>query len=447
MTESILEQRDTELEQRDMIHQQEAGGLELSRVAVERPIFSAYEVGKTARTAAQLSETTGGQNIVLHEDTRTAAVHDMYQDFPEMDYLPVENSAGRITGYVRRQMFFAALSQNQFMRDLLLKPDMTVAGIMDPRVVCLDSHTRLPEASEVLMNREDEVRFDPFVITHEGEFYGISSVRRVLDALNFYFKQDLIACDCAQRSVMQTGGFGASANEVLQATSKVMPLTGPGGDYAAVFDLDERLTLMVLFDVCGKGLKASQMVATIASAIRTMLEFDRRPEERDLLQFDLGEKLHRLNRLIYDINPEGMYATGVAMLFDRSRKVMQLFDFGHSLVWLKRKNKIYNLCESVEFYSSGGVPFFGIDPDLKMRGKSFQLRAGDALFVCSDGINEAKNRDKEEFGTDAIVQSLLAPGVGNEPAAIISQIETVWNEFRGGYRQLDDVSMLAATVA
>ncbi|MEQ9365103.1 MAG: SpoIIE family protein phosphatase [Leptospirales bacterium] len=438
MTESIIENRDRAKE--------ETQDLIVSRLSPERPIFSAYEVGKTARTAAQLSQATGGRNVVLNEDTPTAQVHDMYQNYPEMDFLPVEDDAGRITGYIRRQMFFAALSQNQFMRDLLLKPDMRVAGIMDPRVVCLDSHTRLPEASEVLMQREDQVRFDPFVITHEGEFYGISSVRRVLDALNFYFKQDLIACDEAQRSVMRTGEFGASADSVLRAASKVEPLTGPGGDYSAVFDLNERLTLMVLFDVCGKGLKASQMVATIATSIRTMLEFDRRPEQLDLLQFDLSAKLHRLNRLVYDINPEGMYATGVAMLFDRSRRVMQLFDFGHSLVWLRRKNKIYNLCDSVEFDASGGVPFFGIDPELRIRGKNFQLRAGDALFVCSDGINEAKNREKEEFGTDAIMETLLSIGDAQDPDSILGEVERVWREFRGGYRQLDDVSMLAATI-
>lgn len=438
MTESILEHSSTMSD--------DSPELVVTPLAFERPIFSAYEVGKTARTAAQISQATGGRSIVLNENTRTSEVHDIYQEYAEMDFLPVENDAGRITGYIRRQMFFAALSQNQFMRDLLLKPDMTVAGIMDPRVICLDSHTRLPEASETLMSREDEVRFDPFVITHEGEFYGISSVRRVLDALNFYFKQDLIACDEAQRSVMQTGGFGASADSVLRAASRVEPLTGPGGDYSAVFDLNERLTLMVLFDVCGKGLKASQMVATIATSIRTMLEFDRRPEELDLLKYDLSAKLHRLNRLVYDINPEGMYATGVAMLFDRSRRVMQLFDFGHSLVWLRRKNKIYNLCDSVEFDASGGVPFFGIDPDLQIRGKSFQLRAGDALFVCSDGINEAKNREKEEFGVDAIMETLLAIGDAREPEAILGEVDRVWREFRGGYRQLDDVSMLAATI-
>lgn len=413
----------------------------------ERPIFSAYEVGKTARTAAQLTQATGGRSLcLLSEDTRTAELHDMYQEFPELDYLPVENAEGRITGYIRRQMFFAALSQNQFMRDLLLKPDMTVAGIMDPRVVCLDSHTRLPEASEVLMQREDEVRFDPFVVTHEGEFYGISSVRRVLDALNFYFKQDLIACDEAQRSVMSTVGFGASADPTLRAACRVSPLTGPGGDYAAVFDLNERLTLMVLFDVCGKGLKAAQMVTAIATAMRTMLEFERRPETVDLAQFDLSAKLKRLNSLLYEITPEGMYATGVAMLFDRSRRVMQLYDFGHSLVWLRRKHKIYNLCDNAEFDASGGVPFFGINPDLNVRGKSFQLRPGDSLFVCSDGINEAKNRDKAEFGTDAIMETLLAMNGTGGPEAVLNEVERVWREFRAGYRQLDDVSMLAALV-
>ena len=412
----------------------------------ERTIFSAYEVGKTARTAAQLQQLSGGREVVLDESTPTTAVHEIYQNEPGADFLPIQNEAGRITGYIRRQMFFAALSQNQFTRDLLLKPGMTVAGIMDPRVVCLDAFTRLPEASEALMRRDEEVRFDPFVVTHEGEFYGISSVRRVLDALNFYFKQDLLACDDAQRSVMRSAAFmGAAADSILRAETRVQPLTGPGGDYAAVFDLNERLSLMVLFDVCGKGLKAAQMVTTIATALRTMLEFDSQRRTAGLGQFDLTGKLAHLNRIVYETTPEEMYATGVVLLFDRLRKVVQVFDFGHSLVWLRRKHRIHNLCDDLEFDSTVGVPFFGIDADLRVAPRNFQLRAGDCLFVCSDGVTEARNREREEFGVDAIMESLLAAETSS-PDAVLDTVEASWLEFRAGYRQLDDVSMLAAVI-
>ncbi len=427
--------------------QSESGG----RRGRDRPIFSAYEVGKTARTVHELERLTAGRAVVLNENTTTTELHELYQQFPEVDYLAVRRDDGRITGYLRKQMFFAALSQNQFTRDLLLKPNTPVSGVMETRVVTLDSHTRLSDASRILMGRDEEIRFDPFVVLHEGEFYGVSSVRRVLDALNYYFSQDLEACNDAQEQVLDNStyrppvGTGQAVEHTMQAAVRVLPLTGPGGDYGAVYELSENLTLLLLFDVCGKGLKAAQMVLSIATAVRTMLEFNGRPVT-DFQSFDLGGRLTTLNRMIFETTPEGMYATGVAMLYEKNHRILQLYDYGHALVWLRRKDKIYNLCESIEFDATNGVPFFGIDPHLRVRGKNFQLRPDDTLFVCSDGINEAKNPEKEEFGMDHINRTLLELPAGSAPGDVLDHVLRRWEEFRNGYRKLDDVSMLAATI-
>ena len=109
---------------------------------------------------------------------------------------------GEICGYIRRQMFLASLSQNNYSRELLLRQEMRVAGLMDPRPICLDAYTNLSEASDILMKRDDSVRFDPFIVLLENKYYGISSVRRVLDSVNYYFNLDLKACQEAQERLM-----------------------------------------------------------------------------------------------------------------------------------------------------------------------------------------------------------------------------------------------------
>ena len=187
------------------------------------------------------------------------------------------------------------------------------------------------------------------------------------------------------------------------------------------------------------------MVLAIATAFRTMLEFDLE-DPADIQAVDLSDRLNRINAMLCDITPEGMYATGVAMLYDKRSRILQLHDYGHSLVWLKRKNKVYNLAENIVFDAADSVPFFGIDRNVRLNSKNFLLRPGDLLFVCSDGINEAKNPQKEELGVDRINQYLLQCEPEDGPEAALRLLKEQWTLFRDGYRKLDDVSMLAAVI-
>ena len=61
----------------------------------------------------------------------------------------------------------------------------------------------LSEASEVLMRRDEELRFDPFVVTWCGDFFGTSTVQRVIEGLNRFLIMDSQACDRMQKRIME----------------------------------------------------------------------------------------------------------------------------------------------------------------------------------------------------------------------------------------------------
>lgn len=413
-----------------------------ARRTQERLVFSAYELGKTAITAQEIARQSGGERSIITEDTPTAAVMEVYREFPAADFFPVFNAERRVTGYIRRQMFYAALSQNQFTRDVLLKADVTVASLMDPRVLMIDAFTRLPQASDMLMAREEAIRFDPFVITLDGEYYGISTVRRVLDALNYYFHQDLEACNQAQRAAQRAPEDAVELR--LASAAKVASLAGPGGDYAGVFELSESLTLLSIFDVCGKGLKASQMALAIASSLRSMLAFAP-PSGADIAAYDLGARLRMLNRLIVDSTAEDMYASGDVMLYDKRTRVLQIHDYGHAMVFLRRGKRVYNLCDGMDAPRGGVAPFFGITPDLTAPYRNYLLRPGDVLCACTDGVTEQRNALGAEFGVEGLRRALLSlPIDESDPERLLHGLEDAWARFRGGFRITDDRSWLVA---
>lgn len=430
-----------EVEERPQPTQAGAGPAPQSRRSSERPIFSAYEVGKIAVPVERIiAEELGGHTPVLTEDTPTLEVFELYRNYPRADFFPVKSRDGKIAGYLRRQMFFAALSQNDFTRDLLLKPNVSIGSLMDPRVAIIDAWTRLSDASDRLMAREEEIRFDPFVITLDGEVMGISSVRRLLEGLNKYLRMDMEACARAQRSLLDSPPLQKVEN-LAQTYVSVLPLADPGGDIAGVVELSERLTLLYLFDVCGKGLPASQMTLVIGAAIRSLFS-EPVSQDADLLRLGLSQRLQRFNRLVSEITPETNYATGIVAAYDKQTRVLQLFDYGHALAYLRRGSRVFSLCEGLEGDQSGEPPFFGISAETRAPVRNFQLRRGDLFMLCSDGIAEQKNEDGVDWGPRGICAALRCVDPEQPLDAALVWMEASWRAYRGQSRITDDRSWL-----
>lgn len=401
-----------------------------------RTVFSAFQLGKICDPAQSLSRITGGAIEEVTEDTSAAALHELYLKFPQLDFLPVMQN-GRLAGYVRRQMFFAQLSQTRFSRELLLRGDVSVSSIMDPRVAALDAEMTLSEASLALMARQESVRFDPFVILHETRVIGTATVQKVIEGLNRYLHLDFQACDLSQKRVMEP--MKRFVENPVRYSVLVEPLIAPGGDYADFIELSERYSLGVLFDVCGKGLKASTMVTTIASVLRTLVY------RMDFESIDLPNillSLHFLNQIVYHLTGQEMYATGAALILDKERMILSVVDFGHGFVWLKRGKIVHRL--SAHMKDGGAVPFLGIHEDIAPPSGHFKVRPGDLLFVCSDGIVEARNTDKVEFTGDGVRKALRA--AQSDPEHAILTVMRSLQEHTGKARRTDDISALSLLV-
>ena len=408
-----------------------------TRPRAARPIFSAYEVG---RTTASVEENPDRMRVI-DEHARVQLVYRLYLDYDHLDFLPVAGADGKIHGYLQRQMFLAMLSRSKYSSELLLRPEVSVSTIMDPRVVLLEGTTPLAEAAEILMRRDDDIRFDPFVVTVDGEVYGVSSVRRVLDGLNQYLQADLNACLAAQRRLMQYDGFPESeAGSDQMFATFLAPLSGPGGDFVRVLRHGNDLTTALLFDVCGKGLKAATMVSVMGALFARYAE-DVAEMDRQTHRERFPDLLRQMNSLTYELTPEEMYATGVALLIDRRRRIMLAFDYGHGFLWLRRDNRVFRL--SPRSMDEHQVPFFGINPELTMEPRAYRLHPGDLLFCCSDGVVEARNQDKEEFGAARIAPALRS---GASPDEVLAILRAAHANFRGNARLTDDRSMLCIAI-
>ena len=416
------------------------------------PIFSAYEVGRKVLTLQRLQELSGYEYILPGEDDPAVQVYDLYRNYPDLQYLPVQNSEGRITGYTLRNQFLAILSKNHYSRELMLRPDVKTSSLMRPEPVILDAHSTLSEASQALMARPEESRFDPFVVTLDDEFYGISTVDLVLRGMNSFLRRDNEACLEAQHALLEwnegpeflaasgvreSSRSGIAPSRAVEYSRYVRPLSGPGGDFVQSYSLGPDHTLFLLFDVCGKGLKASSMVSILGSCMHTMLS-EGGTVSRDA-RF-VGRILQQLNRTAYDLSPAEMYATGIAMVINAKEQRLTVYDFGHGMLWVTRGYKTHRL-EKTRIGGPDQAPFLGMHGDLQIEPVHYRLQDRDLLFSCSDGILEQRDGSGQMFGASRIEQILT--GTRPDPARINREVLQYWESFREDTRPTDDLSMLS----
>ncbi len=408
---------------------------QLEKESTITPIFSAIEVGKVAITINKLKQITGYDysNLPL-ETSSTQEIYDLYLQYPKLDFIPIINESGWITGYFTRKSFLSLISANNYNRELLFRKDVTIKSFYNSNVICANAYNTLTEISEILINREESIRFDPFVITLDRKFFGISTVDKVLKGINTFLNRDFEAIKNSQDLLVNY--FYEHEQKIknyLNFTSYIKLLIGPGGDFVNKYEINEDYSLVVLMDVCGKGIKASSMVLTAISLLNKQLEylikhklFNNRYFYKELLE---------LNKNLITITSPDLYATVMFIIVNKKQNIITVYDFGHNLLWIKRKNNIYRI--DTDTNKKNQTSFLGIQDNITIFPVSYQLKKDDIVFGCSDGITEQINPEKKMF-IEKIEETLGRFKLDLKKNKKIMLKD--WNSFRQNMKIRDDIS-------
>lgn len=407
--------------------------LELESIPI--PVFSANEIGKVTLTIEKLKSITGYDYAKLPlENSSTQTIYDIYQNYPRVDFLPIINESGWIVGYFTRKSFLSLISENNYNRELLFRKDVKIKFYLNKNVICLNAFTTLSEASDILMDRPEDIRFDPFVVTLEKKFFGISTVDKVLKGINVFLKRDL---DTIKEAQLNLSNFFKYYEEriinPLDFVSYIQLLQGPGGDFVHKYEINNELSLVILMDVCGKGLKASSMIFTLVSMLNKQIQKLIETNSFNIRNFN--KELGELNDQLVLTTASELYATGMFLLINKKEKILIIYDFGHGLLWVKRKDKVYQLNTSTK--KDSHLNFFGIYQDIKINPISYQLKENDIIFGCSDGITEQMDINKNMYITK-IPQILrnFTNDLNKNKKILLKD----WTNFRQNRRIRDDVS-------
>jgi serine phosphatase RsbU (regulator of sigma subunit) len=212
----------------------------------------------------------------------------------------------------------------------------------------------------------------------------------------------------------------------LDLQAHYVPAQKVGGDFYDIIQLDRNRVAIHAGDISGKGIGAALVAAKVASDIRLFCSAHLEPRV----------VLSKANNALLESGQDIVFATVALAVVDLADQTLTLANAGHQppIVATSRHGGISELNDP----SSVAL---GVMPDVEYDQRAYSLMAGDIVLMYTDGINEAMNRQRIEYGMENLLRA-----IGNGPAEASLIVERVVNDVRrfvGGAQQSDDQTLVA----
>jgi len=207
-----------------------------------------------------------------------------------------------------------------------------------------------------------------------------------------------------------------------------LPAREVGGDFYDIFVLENGSIFIAIADTAGKGISACLYSLGLRSILRSLAT----------LSSDLSEIVLRANDLFFqDAKNSGMFVTLWAAIYDPKNRTLVYCSQGHPPAVLVRDGKEEELW-------TAGISLGAQTLDI-VTVKTKKLKPQDLLFLYTDGIIEAHNKEDNFWGRKRLFEVLLR--FEKLPVAeIIDKILGEISHFSEDTAQHDDIAMLSIRI-
>lgn len=219
--------------------------------------------------------------------------------------------------------------------------------------------------------------------------------------------------------------FPESSDFSLSAS--MTPAKEVGGDFYDCYMIDDDHMALTIADVCGKGVPASLFMAVSKTMIKNRtLVGGSHP----------SEILADVNNWLCEGNDNCMFVTVWHSILKISTGELVCANAGHENPGIRSKDGSFKLIRTEH-----GM-MLGVMENLTFKDEYYTLAPGDALFVYTDGVPEAKNADENMFGEDKL-ESVLSTVINEDTSQdVMQKVRNAVDVFAGKAPQYDDLTML-----
>ncbi len=207
------------------------------------------------------------------------------------------------------------------------------------------------------------------------------------------------------------------------------PAREVGGDLYDFFLRDEKL-FFCIGDVSGKGVPSAMLMAVTHSFFRAVPSHENNP----------ARMMQAINRTSCNGNDSNMFVTLFIGVLDLPTGRLRYCNAGHDKPILIAESESQRLVETLP--AKANLPV-GVFDDVKYDMQEQVVKPGTTILLYTDGLTEAKNRGRKQFGLNRLHELLQSSDSADSPHALLQTLSQAVKQFAEGADQSDDLTMLA----
>lgn len=228
-----------------------------------------------------------------------------------------------------------------------------------------------------------------------------------------------------QMGFVPGGGSLSKSLAMARLFARLIPARTVGGDLYEVIDLQDGRLFAAVGDVSDKGVHAALLMSRVVTLAKLLV-----PNTRDLAAL-----LSDLNGQLVQGNAECMFVTLFCTIFDTRTGELRCVSAGHNPPLMVRESGVGALSVAA------GSPL-GLFEGATYEESVARLHTGERLVIYTDGITEAFDEQRRQFGEERLVALLERIGLAGSVDDLGSTILDEVSSFSGAAPQSDDITLL-----
>ena len=280
-------------------------------------------------------------------------------------------------------------------------------------------HVNLPD-----INTQDEIRDlrDSFRYMEDSLSKYVEQLKRTTASKASMESELRIASDI-QMSMLPKQSLAFPERDDVTVYGSLTPAKNISGDLFDFHIRDEKL-FFCIGDVSGKGIPSSLLMAVTISQFRTISAHEAQPEHI----------VASINEAILKSSDSGLFVTLLVGVLDLPTGKLHYCNAGHEPPLLIGTTTGLLPCRS-------NIPV-GIQLDWKYAPQETTIDSNTNIFVYTDGLTEAEDKDHQLFGSGRMMATARALE-SHDAETVIKQMKAAAENYVGDAQQSDDLTMLS----
>lgn len=199
-----------------------------------------------------------------------------------------------------------------------------------------------------------------------------------------------------------------------------------GGDFYDFYMLGDSTLAFLIADVSGKGIPAAMFMMQAKTIIKDLAESG----------LELSEIFTTANKKLCENNDAGMFVTAWMGILDLTTGLLKFVNAGHNPPLVKQADGEFTYLKA-----RSGMVLAGMD-GVKYRLNEIQLSPGDQIFLYTDGVTEATDKNNQLYGEERLLETVNGNFI-KDTKKLCDAVKTDVDTFVGDAPQFDDITMLS----